>query len=201
MANRTSRLNSRELKAIKDFLISRDGANCKICGKEPSKVKLIIDHIDNDFRNNIPENLQLTCQSCNIKKNPPYKLKGDVDNFSLSQSLSLSDIETTCQNLTSVPLVTLENYPIWKNIKSEPKFQSWLQREMTKKLTMDVKQVINDGANIAQCSSKTTASYLDKLVYETGPYCITKDTETGIRMLVWKEKDFPFKEEIKKWAK
>jgi hypothetical protein len=66
---------------------------------------------------------------------------------------------------------------------------------------MDVKQVINDGAYMANCSPKTTTVYLDKLIYETGLYKIAKDEETGIRYLEWKDEFFTFKEESKKWAK
>jgi len=199
MAKRTSRANSRELKEIKKYLLARDGAKCKICGNAKSADKLIVEHIDNDFRNWLDKNLQLACQKCNISKNPPYRKKTDVDNFSLS--LSFSDIENNNSCLSVASEVTLDNYPIWKNLRSEPMFQVWLKKEMTKKLTMDIKQVLNDGANIAKCSSKTTSSYLEKLVYETGPYKIEKDSETGARILCWKEKFFPFNYEFNKWAK
>ena len=203
MTKRISRLNSRELLMMRKFLISRDGNKCNICGKPGTAKKLIVDHVDNDFLNNEKGNLQLCCQSCNIKKNPPHCSKKDVDNFSLSISHSPipSDLDDSKSYLSSAPDITLENFPIWKNLRSEPLFQKWLWEEMTRKLTMEVAQVINDGANIAKCSSKTTIAYLDKLVYETGPYTITKVPENGLRMLCWKEKHFPFKEQSKKWTK
>lgn len=199
MTRRYSRLNSRELNAIRKFIISRDGNKCNNCDEEPIKGKLVVDHIDNNFLNNEPGNLRLICQSCNIRKNPPYSKKTDVDNFSLS--LSFPDFEVDDDYLSSASDITLDNYPIWKNLRSEPMFQVWLKKEMTKKLSMDIKQVLNDGANIAKCSSKTTSSYLEKLVYETGPYKIEKDSETGARILCWKEKFFPFNFEFNKWAK
>lgn len=199
MTKRLTRLNTREINDIKKYLISKDGNRCKICGEIPNGNKLIIDHIDNNCLNNTPENLQLCCQSCNIKKNPPYREKIDVDNFSLSHSLT--DNESDEIYLPVFSEVTLENYPVWKNLKSEPKFIKWLYKEMSVKLRMEIKQVLNDGANIAGCSSKTTTSYLDKLVYETGPYKIEKNPETGSRILCWKQKYFPFKKEINKWTK
>lgn len=177
---------------IKKHLIARDGNKCNVCGSNSEGVKLIVDHKDNNYLNNDKNNLQLCCQSCNIKKNPPYRNKKDVDNFSLSPP----EPDMDDQYLSAEPYVSLENYPVWKNLKSEPVFKNWLKTEMTKKLEMNVIQVINDGANIANCSSRTTTTYLDKLVYETGPYIIKIDKDTAHRILKWKPKCFPFKEEI-----
>lgn len=192
MVKRTSRLNSRELKIIKSFLVGKYGNICQTDKKVYPINKLIIDHIDNNPLNNDESNLQLLCQSCNISKNPPYKKNSrDVDNFSLGGGLSVNECEG--EYLRSYPTIGINSYAVWKNLKSEPIFLSWLEKQMTLKLVMQVDQAINDGANISVCSTKTTTTYLNKLVFETGPYFIYEDDNTGIRYLKWKPEFFPFK--------
>lgn len=184
MARRTSRANSRELKIIKTYLLARDGNFCKICNIEFPAEKLILDHKDNNHRNWSDENLQLACQSCNIKKDPPYWKIKDVDNVRVR--------------------VCVENEPrpqsaeMAKNMKSEPLFKCWLKREMTKKLRMDLEDVIDSGAQFADISIDTVRGrYLKKLVSRLGPYTIV--VELGVKILVWKEDCFPFNDHIKKW--
>jgi len=191
MARRTSRLNSRELKEIRIKLAAQDGVKCKNCDKNIPLEKLVVDHIDSNYLNNSWDNLQLLCQKCNIIKDPPYRDNKDVDNFSLGANPSLREYEG--EYLSVYPAVGSHSYPVWKNLKSEPAFKAWLENMMIIHLVIQVDIVINDGANIAECSTKTTKSYLDKLIYQTGPYYIYEDPETGIRYLKWKEQFFPHK--------
>lgn len=196
MVKRISRLNSRELKQIKSFLISKYGCVCQIDKKEYLPGKLIVDHIDNNPLNNIESNLQLLCQSCNIKKNPPYRENfRDVDNFSLRETESVDEREGGYENNHTA--FSINSYPVWKRLKSEPMFRNWLDGNMQVRLTMPVDQVVNDGANIADCSTKTTWTYLNKLIYDTGPYYINEDDKTGIRYLKWKPDFFPLKGNVK----
>lgn len=197
MVKRASRLNSRELKIIKSYLIRKFGSICQIDKKEYPPSKLVVDHIDNNPLNNHESNLQLICQSCNIKKNPPYKKnKKDVDNFSLGGALSVNECEGDF--LRSYPNIGVNSYPVWKNLKAEPLFLSWVEKEMTEKLILQVDQVINDGAYYSDCSTKTAMTYLNKLVYKLGPYYIHEDEKNGIRYLKWKPQYFPYKENAKK---
>ncbi len=193
MVKRASRLNSRELKYIKSFLMGKYGSICQMDKKEYPMRKLVVDHIDNNPLNNEESNLQLLCQSCNISKNPPYKIiNKDVDNFSLGGSEDVIGSESGYEN-NSTPF-GMNSYPVWKRLKSEPIFRNWLEENMRIKLTMLVEQVINDGANIADCSTKTARTYLNKLVYDTGPYYIYEDDKTGVEYLKWKNEFFPYKE-------
>ena len=199
MAKRKSRLNSRELKIIKSYLIKIFGNVCQMEKKVYPSNKLIIDHIDNNPLNNEESNLQLLCQSCNIKKNPPYQKLKDVDNFSLRGSGSLNEYEG--EYLSTYPAIGLDQYANWKSLKSEPIFKGWLENKMHSKLMMEINIVINDGANVAECSPKTTNSYLNKLIYETGPYYVYSDPKSGIRYLKWKEEHFPYNGNIEKYMK
>ena len=65
-----SNMNGRTRKKLYMIIVKRDGEFCKFCGRSPPEVNLVIDHKDNDNSNNFLGNLQLTCRSCNYKKNP-----------------------------------------------------------------------------------------------------------------------------------
>lgn len=199
MVKRLSRLNSRELKIIKEFLLARDGCKCKICDKYFPADELIVDHIDNDYTNWDPDNLQLANQSCNIKKNPPYRSKKDVDKRGGAEK---DEGRGRLRLYTEIKAyLNFGDLAMFKNVYGELKFNDWLRKEMTKRMRIPVEEIIYDGANITGLQPKTTREYLKKLCYKTGPYeRITEESE-GIEYLQWKEKDFPFKEEIIKWAK
>ena len=49
------------------FIASRDGEYCLICKRGPGKVKLQIDHADNNPSNWEPDNLHLLCQTHNLQ--------------------------------------------------------------------------------------------------------------------------------------
>jgi len=69
-----TRLNSRQRKKWYEFLVKRDGEQCKKCGRKPPNQvkKLVIDRIDNKGKY-VPENIQLLCYRCNYLKNPRMK--------------------------------------------------------------------------------------------------------------------------------
>lgn len=191
MTKRISRLNSRELLMIRKFLISRDGHKCNVCGRPGTATKLIVDHVDNDHLNNEKSNLQLCCQSCNIKKNPPYCAKKDVD-FSHTHLL-------TNTNSTDLELKP-QSIEMYKNMKAEPAFRKWLEKEMRRYLKIEMEEIINSGAEISEVSTYTIRNnYLKKLCSNEGPYEF--EVIDGVKYIRWKESKFPFKNEIKKWVK
>lgn len=64
-----------ELKSrssIKKFVLERDGNSCAICN-QPSqhnekKLTMILDHIDGNASNNMPENFRLLCPNCDSQQ-------------------------------------------------------------------------------------------------------------------------------------
>jgi hypothetical protein len=186
MAKRTARLNSQELKIIKSNLIKRDGCKCSICGKDLPENKLVVDHKDNDFTNNNADNIQLASQSCNIKKNPPYSGKRDIDFACVRESVSTDEAPKP------------RSAEMDRNMKSEPKFRDWIIKEMKKYFRMDLNDVIDSGAEYAGVSVDTIRDrYLKKLTSRLGPFRIVE--EMGVKILEWKPECFPFKEEMKKY--
>lgn len=56
---------------------------CTVCGATPADgIRLEVDHIDNDATNNVPENLQVLCQRCNIGKSHLNRWGIPEDNWS-----------------------------------------------------------------------------------------------------------------------
>lgn len=179
---------------------SCDGkVTCAICEKLFKEEQLVIDHIDNDPLNWAPINLQLACRKCNYEKNPPkfYNLKGkSIDNLSGGEREGGRDVVNEFINKN----LRVDSFTIWKNRVSEPAFQKWLKQEMTKKLRMRWKDVINSGAYIAECSPKTTEVYLNKLSSPEGPYHDYTDPDTHEKWIEWKIKHHPYKNKINKYG-
>jgi len=186
VAKRASRANSRELRKIKSYLIKFYGAECNICGKAFPESKLIIEHKDNNPLNWEEKNLQLACQSCNVKKNPPYRKKRDVDNLRVR----------VCVEDDPKP----QSAEMLRNMRSEPTFREWLKKEMSAKLEMEIEDIINSGAEVAEISIDTVKRYLKKLTSRLGPYNLTID-KLKQKFLTWKPNHFPFNNHIKKFNK
>lgn len=62
-------------KALREFVIHRDGNNCRICGASDD---LIADHVVSrrNGGSHHPDNLQCLCQSCNSRKGNLVDAKG-----------------------------------------------------------------------------------------------------------------------------
>lgn len=64
--------------AIKPILIEMFGNKCSICGQESQhngkSLTMVLDHIDGNATNNIPNNLRLVCPNCDSQL-PTFKAK------------------------------------------------------------------------------------------------------------------------------
>ena len=64
--------------AIKKFVSLRDGYHCSVCGQLPEhngkSLIMILDHIDGNASNNMPDNFRLVCPNCDTQL-PTYKAK------------------------------------------------------------------------------------------------------------------------------
>lgn len=74
-----SGLNTESLTkpAIRRWLIERAGGKCEICGwNQINPVTglspLVVDHINGDYKHNVPDNLRILCPNCDSLQ-PTYK--------------------------------------------------------------------------------------------------------------------------------
>lgn len=56
-------------RIIREYLLQKQNNSCAICGCSPyhndKSLVFIIDHIDGNFSNNVPENVRAICPNCN----------------------------------------------------------------------------------------------------------------------------------------
>ncbi len=82
------RLSMGQKRNYLDFLIERDGGFiCFYCKETLNYKSDIFDHLNDDWRDNRPENLVLCCQSCNNKK--PYS--SEMKNMA-SEKIDLNEL-------------------------------------------------------------------------------------------------------------
>ena len=154
ISNQRGRFNDQELlcvtkmngptrKKIYGILEERDGGFCKHCRVSEKEKQLVVDHVDNDNRNNGIENLQLLCRRCNYLKNP----RGPVDNR-VCENEEISEIQI--------------------NRKSEPLFRKFVAHEINEKTSVPEDDLIYAGAEDANVSPETTRRYLKKMISSRG---------------------------------
>jgi len=106
---------------------------------------LVIDHRDNNNRNNDLSNLQILCRSCNYLKNP----RRPVD-------LCVSEEETHDQTELEV------------NRQREPLFRRYVLHLINEQISIPQKDLIDSGSEHVSISPVTAKRYLDKMCSSTG---------------------------------
>lgn len=127
------------------FIAQRDGERCKRCGKLPDQGQLVIDHIDNNSRNNNSENLQLLCRRCNYLKNP----RQPVD-LSVSEEWVVEQTELQVNRL------------------KEPMFKKYVFHRINEETSVPEVDLVNAGAEEIGASPVTTKRYLNKMCSSRG---------------------------------
>jgi len=140
-------MNGRTRKKLYQVLANGDGERCKTCSVTPKERHLVIDHIDNDNRNNHPDNLQLLCRRCNFLKN-----WRPVDKCVNKDYEEISEIE--------------------KNRIKESEFRQYVYYQTNQNYENNPKKLINGGAEKVGISPVTAKRYLDKICSSEGLYKI-----------------------------
>lgn len=138
-------MNGNTRRKLYQLIVEKDGEFCKCCGKLPHEGQLIIDHRDNNPKNNPLENLQLLCRTCNFLKNqrPVY--------LSVRESVEINydtELET--------------------NRKKEPQFKKFVIHQINERENVSWKELVYSGAEIHGLSPITIERYLRKLTSPAG---------------------------------
>lgn len=147
-------MNKRDRDRRYPIIAARDGEFCAMCDKIGTVKTLCIDHIDNNNRNNDPDNFQLLCRSCNGKKNPRGKAK--PENKSIEVELQIQSEELRLKK------------------KYTGLFMPWLERQIKRYGRVLMKEIIYSGAKISGASIKTITDYLNVECSIAGKYQVVE---------------------------
>ena len=165
---RLSVMNKRDRDKFYRILAERDGEVCNICKTPASKKQLIVDHKNNNKRDNRLENLQLLCRKCNYLKNPRKK---PVDFVCVS----------VCEERAPPP-------EMQANRRMEPLFRQWLFKKWMVNKSIRKDEAITAGAEHIGASTETTRRYVAKMTSSEGNYAIRKDA-LGYEYIHFKEQN------------
>ena len=139
-------MNGHTRAKMYQILAKRDGEYCQGCHALPSEKQLIVDHKDNNPKNNKYENLQLLCRACNYVKNPrgrPLDLcerKGGIEDQ--------SELEVSRQK--------------------EPAFRKLINQQLNEQRQIPEKELIDSACEVVGISPVTGKRYLDKMCSSMG---------------------------------
>ena len=173
-----NRLTVAKRRIVFQMLVERDGARCNnpTCPHEMGRFRLEIDHIDHNKDNWEIGNLQILCQSCNVKKEHARRekeIRAEVDGV-LSAHGCMYMYEKKGMPGDTVNIRHGLNVPeggttFHANAMQEPVFrQTVLEAVMRGELEdpprhWTRKDLLNHGSEMAQCSPLSAARHLDKL--------------------------------------
>ena len=140
-----SNMNKKTHDKLYASIEKRDGDCCHFCGKKPPEHQLVIDHKENDNRNNELYNLQLLCRACNYKKNPRRPFDQCV-----------RDPKQPAEDAIAI------------NRAKEPKFREWVYDEIENGGHVLWDELVYSGAELLEISIETTRKYLIKMVSKVG---------------------------------
>ena len=163
-------MNKKTHDKLYPIIAKRDGECCHFCGKKPPEHNLVIDHKDNDNRNNELYNLQLLCYACNYKKNPKRPL---------DQCVSVS--KKTSEDSISI------------NRQKEPQFRKFVSAEVKRKGQIFWDALVASGAEIVGISVETARKYLVKMTSEYGELQIVQVVGSG-EIVEYKRDDIEYPE-------
>ena len=163
-----TRLNKKQRNKWYQFLAIRDGEKCNICSRTPKLhgTKLIVEHKDNNAKNNHPSNMQLACRRCNYMKNPRKKERKPLDNECVGVGMSVEP-----ENKTEIQI----------NQEKKPLFRQYCEQRLRKQPQGVPKQdLINSSAYKIDVSVRTTERYLRPLTSSEGPYELFKQDDVTL---------------------
>jgi len=168
------------------YLRERDGSSCMICRADGRGVRLEIDHINGDPRDDSPENLRLLCHRCNVneyhrrvdaivtgherEKTAPNSVMSEIGK-ERSGECERNDVEARkCSGDRSLPDVKHASLELIINREKEPLFRRMvLKLAIGRSEGLTVYDALNEAAERVGISSITARRYLDKMISRAGP--------------------------------
>lgn len=138
-------MNGNTRKKKYALVARRDGDYCRGCHTLASEKDLILDHKDNNPKNNNDANLQILCRTCNYLKNPRRPL-----------DLCERGRETEDQSELEV------------NRLKEPAFRKFVYQQLNERSKIPEKDLINSSCEVIGLSPITGKRHLDKMCSSTG---------------------------------
>lgn len=129
-----------------EFLAKRDGEYCRGCSALPSEKQLVLDHVDNNPKNNKEENLQILCRRCNYLKNPR------------GRPLDLCEREEQTEDQSELEI----------SRQKEPAFRKFVHQQLNEQQRIPEKDLINSTCEVIGISPVTGKRYLDKMCSSSG---------------------------------
>jgi hypothetical protein len=139
-------MNGRTRKKKYSQVVERDGEYCKGCQRLSNECELVLDHINNNPKDDRLENLQILCRQCNYLKNP-------------RRPLDLCEREIEAKGHTELQI----------NRIKESEFRKFVFHEINERGTVLEKELINDVSEQIKISPVTGKRYLDKMCSNHGP--------------------------------
>ena len=131
-----------------NIIAERDGEYCRCCGKLSKERQLVVDHRDNNSKNNSLENLQFLCRACNYLKNPRRPFDKCV---------------SECESLDQTSELAV-------NRVKEPMFKQYVATRINESSMIPEIDLVNAGAEHLNISPVTTKRYMNKLCSSAGIY-------------------------------
>lgn len=173
------------------YLVARDGEQCVLCERKPTKrISLDVSHIDNNPKNDDPDNLCLLCHSCNARMKLckatekarliRYKCALHVcvcvnghKNANRENDRHDYGVNSQIKELIDYSAGTQE---MKANALFERDFREWLLALVGEYGSYPKQEAINTGAERAGCSPATTKRYLEKLTSAGGVFDIKENS-------------------------
>lgn len=188
MANRFQK-NQHELAYR--FIAARDGEYCLApdCRKGPPRVKLQIDHADNNTDNWDTGNLHLLCQKHNLKMRQlsraehkklmvHYSAINERERESARGSSSTSTVKEMVDYRQGSPEMQANSY-------FEIQYREWILAYIKTNGFITKEEALYSGAEVVGNSPTTTTRYLKKLTSAAGPLTEKKDA-TGTVVILFR---------------
>lgn len=139
---------------------------CYLCNKPLNQTKrmtFVIEHKDNNRKNNDNNNLEISCRSCNKKKDvssiyKALKVKG----------LTLNYIYTDARKKILNDKLRIDSMAMAKHIHGEPIFRDFAVQIVKQKGIIRADELVNAGCELAGVQPKKGYEYLSKLTSLTG---------------------------------